>query len=253
MTKEERKNIYTALSAPFPDDAIQRTDGKLTGRGYDTTGIGYQHVVNRLNEVLGLGGFRTQRTTKVREMARSSGRQAFEAICEITVEIGEWVQGTFVPFGQAVADGGHISSSEADARKGAYTNAFKKCAAFFGCGRQAYEGSLDDDHVPADDGQQARRNPNPAPASGGQQHSRPAANPPRERLTSPQLNAIKAIIRKRGIDAGLFKIDIQKQYGVTPEFLTRKQASDVISRLDAGGGNGQHNGGGNGASQAVQP
>ena len=250
MTKEERKNIYTALSAPFPDDAIQRTDGKLTGRGYDTTGIGYQHVVNRLNEVLGLGGFRTQRTVKVREMARSSGRAAFEGICEITLELGEWVQGSFVPFGQAVADGGHIASTEADARKGCFTNAFKKAAAFFGAGKQAYEGTLDDDHVPADDVQPIRRNQGPTPASGGQQH---AASPPRERLTSPQLNAIKAIIRKRGIDAGLFKIDIQKQYGVTPEFLTRKQASDVISRLDAGGGNGQHNGGGNGASQAVQP
>jgi hypothetical protein len=49
-----------------------------------------------------------------------------------------------------LADGGPLASSEADARKGSYTNAFKKAAAFFGVGRQAYEGSLDDDNLPGE-------------------------------------------------------------------------------------------------------
>ena len=56
----------------------------------------------------------------------------------------------FIVFAEWLADGGHVASSEADARKGAYTNAFKKAAAFFGCGNAAYEGSIDDDNIPAD-------------------------------------------------------------------------------------------------------
>ena len=52
MTNEEKRKIYAALAAPFPEHCIQRTEGRITGRGYDTSGIGYQQVVNRLNEVL---------------------------------------------------------------------------------------------------------------------------------------------------------------------------------------------------------
>jgi len=83
MTHEERQRVYAALSAPFPDSCIQRTDGNQTGRGYSTTGIAYQFVVNRLNEVLGLGGFRTERTMTTRELTSAKGRPVFEAICEL--------------------------------------------------------------------------------------------------------------------------------------------------------------------------
>ena len=146
MTNEEKRKIYAALAGPFPEHCIQRTEGRLTGRGYDTTGIGYQHIANRLNEVLGVGGWRAHRTVTVKEISRSNGRPAFEAICDITLELGEWIDGSFIVFAESLADGGHVASSEADARKGSYTNAFKKAAAFFGVGRQAYEGSLFSPH-----------------------------------------------------------------------------------------------------------
>ena len=64
MTNEEKKKLYAALSAPFPEEAIERTDGKLTGKSYSTTGIKYQYVANRLNEVLGVGGWRTGKHSK---------------------------------------------------------------------------------------------------------------------------------------------------------------------------------------------
>lgn len=152
MDEKTRKAIYAALCAPFPEACIQRTEGRLTGRGYDTTGIGYQHIVNRLNDVLGIGGFRAHRTVTVKEIKRSNGRPAFEAICDLTLELGHWVDGKFVTFAESLADGGHVASSEADARKGAYTNAFKKAAAFHGVGKAAYEGTLDDDNLPDGDG-----------------------------------------------------------------------------------------------------
>jgi hypothetical protein len=82
MTNEEKKKIYAALAAPFPESCIQRTEGRITGRGYDTTGIGYQHIANRLNEVLGIGGWRAHRTVTVKPVTTSKGRDAFEAICD---------------------------------------------------------------------------------------------------------------------------------------------------------------------------
>lgn len=148
MPPDDRKRIYAALAAPFPESAIERTEGRLTGRGYDTTGLKYQHVVNRLNDVLGVGGFRVTRKVEVREITTAKGRPAFDAYCELVLQLGEWSAGTFQPFAEAVGDGGHTAMSQADAIKGAFTNGFKKTAAFFGVGRQAYEGTLDDDHVP---------------------------------------------------------------------------------------------------------
>lgn len=147
---EEMKAIYAKLSAPFPEDAIQRTKGGQTGRGYDTTGIGYQFIVNRLNEVLGVGGHRVANRTMTVEEGKStgSGRKTYDADCELTLQLGRWVNGEFKPFAEAIGDGNHNSLARGDARKGAYTNAFKKAAAFLGVGRQAYEGTLDDDNAP---------------------------------------------------------------------------------------------------------
>jgi len=149
-SKVDRKAIYAALAAPFPEDAIERSDGRQTGKGYSTTGIAYQYVVNRLNEVLGVGGFKVTRTHTVENgEPTKAGRPTYDAYCEVTIQLGEWDrEGDWIPFAEAVADGGHNSLSRADAIKGAYTNGFKKCAAFFGVGRQAYEGTLDDDNQP---------------------------------------------------------------------------------------------------------
>ena len=112
MTSAEKKAIYAALAKPFDEHCIQRTEGRLTGRGYDTTGIGYQHIANRLNEVLGVGGWRAHRTVTVKEIVRSNGRPAFEAICDITLELGEWIDGSFVVFARVLADGGSVASTE---------------------------------------------------------------------------------------------------------------------------------------------
>ena len=156
MNRDEKRKIYAALSAPFPEDAIERTNGNITGRGYSTTGIKYQYVVNRLNEVLGLGGYRTEQVVTVRPATTQKGRAVFEATCEILLQLGEWVDGVFVVFAEAHGTGGHTSTIEADARKGAFTNGLKKAAAMLGCGKQAYEGTIDDDNVPADDAEPPR-------------------------------------------------------------------------------------------------
>ena len=233
MTNEEKKKIYAALAAPFPEHCIQRTEGRITGRGCDTVGYGYQHVANRLNEVLGVGGWRAHRTVTVKEIVRANGRPAFEAIADITLELGSWVDGNFIVFAESLADGGHVASAEADARKGAYTNAFKKAAAFFGVGRQAYEGSLDDDNVPSDSPVQSEHQPIPT-APTRTVVARPVTPaPPRNRLNSKQLGAIQVIGRKLGLDHSGLRAVAKQKYGVVPEHLTKAQASELIGSLSA--------------------
>jgi len=255
MTNEEKRKIYLQLAGPFPEHCIQRTEGRLTGRGYDTTGIGYQHIANRLNEVLGVGGWRAHRTVTVKEITRSNGRPAFEAICDITLELGEWIDGQFIVFAESLADGGHLASSEADARKGSYTNAFKKAAAFFGVGRQAYEGSLDDDNLPGDHVVQTVQpaavqpvqrpaliaTPVGVPHAPVMQQPRAAPAPTRNRLTSKQLGAIGAIARKLGLDQPALRAATKQRFNAQPEFLTREQASQMISSLSQQAGNGHDN------------
>jgi hypothetical protein len=253
MTNDERKKLYQQLAAPFPDHAIQRTEGRLTGRGYDTTGIGYQFICNRLNEVLGIGGWRAHRTVAVKPITRANGRPAFEAVCDIVLALGEWVNGEFVVFAEALADGGHVAASEADARKGAFTNSFKKAAAFFGVGRQAFEGSLDDDSVPADQLCDRAASTTPAaqrlspttPRASAPQSPRPDSQPSRtttsstrNRLTSKQLGAIQVLSRKLGYDGQGLRDLAMQQFGAQPEFLSRDQASTLISTLSVQAGNG---------------
>lgn len=276
MDENTRKKIYAALAAPFSESCIQRTEGRLTGRGYDTTGIGYQHIVNRLNEVLGLGGFRAHRTVSVKEIKRTNGRPAFEVICDLTLELGEWVDGKFVTFAESLADGGHVASSEADARKGAFTNAFKKGAAFHGVGKQAYEGTLDDDNVPEEHigspATQPTRSTNLAPVpavpasvatqlqqtpqgyvrTGAPVDTRPV-QPERNRLSSKQLAAIWSIARKIGVEQAGFRAQVKARFGVQLEFLSRSQASELITNLNAqlnSNGSGNH-ADEQGASEAV--
>ncbi len=156
MNEEKRtlsKEIYEALSKPIKDQfAIQRTNRDDTKKGYDTTGYGYQFLVNRFNEVLGIGGWNWSfEEIKTIEGAFQSGQKYYDVTGEVTISI---FYQTGTPQDIIVAHketGGHRSSSYADARKGASTNGFKKTAAFFGVGKSAYEGTIDEDNVLQDE------------------------------------------------------------------------------------------------------
>ncbi len=232
MDETKRKTIYAALSASFPDEAIERTEGRLTGRGYDTTGIKYQYVVDRLNEVLGVGGFRTHRTLTVKESVSARGRPTFEALCEVRLELGEWSGGLFTVFAEAFGDGGHTAMTEADARKGAFTNGLKKAAAMLGAGRDAYRGVLDDDNTQSET-EEERNGETPQPANRNAVGS--ASSPrERERITSKQVQAIWSMVRRAGYEHGVFRQRVKERYGRQLEYLTKQQASEVIAALSDG-------------------
>jgi hypothetical protein len=233
MNSDTKKKLYQQLAQPFPEEAIERTDGRQTGKGYSTTGIKAQFIINRLNETLGIGGWRTHRTITVKELITNSGRKAYEAVCDLVLELGEWTDGTFVPFAEALADGGHISMSEADARKGAFSNGLKKAAAAFGAGWQAYAGTIDDDATPADPSMQSEHQAVPTSTTRTVTTTPVTPAPPRNRLSSKQLGAIQAIGRKLGLDHTGLRAVAKQRYGVVPEHLTKSQASEFIGSLSA--------------------
>lgn len=232
MNDIDKKKIYALLSAPLPEEAVQRTDGAVTGRGYSTTGYGYQYVANRLNEVLGIGGWRTQQAFTVRTSTSAKGRTVYDVTCELVLQLGSWMDGQFLPFCEVHGTGGHSSTIEADARKGSYTNAFKKAAGMAGVGKAAFEGTIDDDNVPIADAAV-----DPREAEHGDEDI-PASGVPRNRLTSKQLAALWALARKLGIEKGAFRNRVRERYGANVEFLTRADASALIGELSARLGNG---------------
>lgn len=138
---KEFSEVYEKLSAPFPQEAIQRTEKEKTKKGYDTSGIGYQFCVDRFNEIFGdKWGFDWE-IMKEREGTFSSGAPFFEIVVKMSIWVGNREN-------KRTCLGGHISMSYADAGKGAVTNSLKKTAAFWGVGRDAYAGTLDDDNKP---------------------------------------------------------------------------------------------------------
>ena len=141
-SKLDIKKLYDELSKPLDKKAIQRSKSEDTKKGYDTTGYGYQFIVNRFNEVLGIGGWNWSFEEVERaEGTYKSGTHFISITGKATIILN-------LPNGQVSHSeyGGHQSSNLTDALKGASTNALKKTAAFFGVGKDAFEGSIDEDN-----------------------------------------------------------------------------------------------------------
>ena len=159
FTVNDLNKLFPLLRAPIRQDAVEATKGHQTGKGYDTTGYGYQALVDRLNEVVGIGHWDALVTdTTYTEGKYSTGRLKFVYELNIRLEIGypvikedpetglpkrHWVM---VAYKEMV--GTHESPVRGDAYKGAYTNGLKKCVGFFGPGADAYLGIIDEDNQP---------------------------------------------------------------------------------------------------------
>lgn len=135
------KEHWDLLLKDFDESAVQRTKAIDTKKGYDTTGYGYQYIVDRFNDVLGDDwGFEWSSNREIQGEYKN-GTPYFE----ITVRMGIWIgeKGNM-----RYCVGGHTSVTYHDALKGAITNAFKKTAAFWGVGAKAFRGEIDPDNAP---------------------------------------------------------------------------------------------------------
>lgn len=130
--------IIKKLEAPITIEAIQRTKKADTKKGYDTTGYGYQYMVDRFNEVLGSSwGYDWEIIHE-----QTGNYKTGQPYIEITVSCTIWLENKE---NARCCVGGHTSINYYDALKGAITNSFKKTAAFWGVGADAFRGVIDDD------------------------------------------------------------------------------------------------------------
>ena len=197
-SQDELRDIFRRLAEPFPEEAVERTKASITRKGYDTTGIKYQFIVNRLNDVLGVGGFRVERDFVVKERQSRNGNTIFEVTCDLIMQLGRWDGGKFLPFAEAAGTGGHTATTEADAKKGSFTNGFKKVAAFFGCGWQAYAGCIDDDNLPAAHDESQASESKAIERVPAQRNDR--SNQDNGRITSGQLAKMRELVDEVGGD-----------------------------------------------------
>ena len=137
-------DIIKKLSEEMPEMAIQRTRKEDTKKAYDTDGYSYQYCVNRFNDICGKKwGYEWEIINE--ERGQYKGGMPF---IDITVKMFIWVNDSNKVRSNV---GGHKAINYADALKGAITNAYKKTAAFWGVGRAAYAGTIDDDNKPSPD------------------------------------------------------------------------------------------------------
>jgi len=159
MTEKKEPKLLELLGEALPEEAIQRTKKEQTHKSYDTDGYSYQYCVDRFNDLLGeQWGFEWE-ILKESEGKYSTGKPYYD----ITAKVSIWINNRE---NVRSSVGGHVAVLYADALKGAITNAFKKTAAFWGVGRQAYQGGvLDDDNkpLPEEETQSQRQSSKPAP------------------------------------------------------------------------------------------
>ena len=137
--------------------AIEKSPASLTHKGYDTTGVKAQFVINGLNRVLGLDGWEEENKFETTEIVFGrSKKEGFHVTCRTVLraifvndtglEVDGKAPSTWSVYRQAWGE--HTSLEKGSALKGAQTNALKKVAAMVGCGAIAYEKTLDEDAVP---------------------------------------------------------------------------------------------------------
>jgi hypothetical protein len=225
-----KSEIIQILKRPFAQELIkhrQGHDGKMLGY------VPIQHYLDRLHEAFDHDwSFELTRREIIGD--------------QILVEVKLTAAGLIkTGIGGAAITRGEDNKtvlSLADDIKMAEADALKRACRLLGIGSELYASEQDD-------GSGVISSPPPANGNHHQDgpHSLPPSPlPPRERLTSAQLNAIKAIARKQNLDPANVRRQIKKDYGVEVEYLTKRQASEVITDLDGNrpsngnGTNGKH-------------
>ena len=129
MTKENKKtnDVYDKLIEPFPKEAYDEE----TSRGFPLTTIDAYHVIERLNNVLGLCG--TAWKLEVREWIEKNGE--IIAICQFHYDLDTEKPKSFPCVGGKKI----IHENYTDGYKSAMTNAICKGASFLGVGLSVYK------------------------------------------------------------------------------------------------------------------
>ena len=225
-----KKQIRDILETPFTPEMIKQREG-IHGQTLDY--IEGWAVIERLN-------------------------QAFEADWTFEIEKHEILENEVLVLGKLSAGGvtktqfgsSTITRDEetgkpvslGDDLKAAATDAVKKCASLLGVGLHLYNGngrtSRRESGERVESGEAGKAAPEQPASPTNQGAGGPGGGDGKSgngngglRLTNKQLNFLNRICRERRMSkkelAGLTK----EQFGVQPEYLTRKQASELIDQL----------------------
>ena len=122
-------DIYNKLKEPFPKEALS-TD---SSRGFDLTSVKAQYVVERLNEVVGIGNWRH---TGAYEPV--DGGVLFKGQLVISNVSIHPTSGTV----REAVGYATIKKNVGDAYKGAKTDSLSKCASQFGLANEIFKGNV---------------------------------------------------------------------------------------------------------------
>jgi hypothetical protein len=130
--------IYEQFIVDFPKEAL-RTE--VTDKGETFSLYGYQFIVNRLNETVGIDHWHFE---ILGDIDKERKGDLWWVSLKLRLALGNWRDGTFMPLVYKEAFGSGISDSLGNAEKGATTNGLKKVASLFGIGKKAYEGMIEE-------------------------------------------------------------------------------------------------------------
>ena len=131
------KNLFQKLSADFPKEAIEKAPASKTRGGYDATYIKSQYLVNRLNKTVGIYNWGTE----ILELdTYQKGKFWY---CDLELKL--FIHPDAGRSAERTAYGWGRNFQKTDAKKGAFTDAFKKVCALFSIGWKTYAGMLDED------------------------------------------------------------------------------------------------------------
>jgi hypothetical protein len=195
LTKEQKE----LLKKDFPAEALS----KDTSRGFELTSIKAAYVVERLNDVFGIGGWAYTFT---------SFEQIGDEVCTtVTLVIKDKMEGhesihehNLLKISNA---GGKrvINNNITDARKSAITDGLTKCASFLGIGHKVFKGEqMSDGKAPPKQG------------------NKPQSTGTEEKITKKQLGLLNALLLGLG-----FETPDEKA-----EYISRK-LNDPITKLEA--------------------
>src|SRR5258707_14614634 len=155
------EELKTKLKQPLPNEAVSPNPQKP-----GLSAIKVIYVVERLNDVFGLNGWRVD--NEVVETGRMVVVRATLAIPKYGIAIEQF--------------GGNDNPDRGDAYKGACTDALSKCASYLGIGMDVYKG-LHDERTP--DGSRAHQNGSKSTASQAAPRATSRATTSRNRKTRP--------------------------------------------------------------------
>jgi hypothetical protein len=197
------------LTRPFETGQIKRRQGAY---GKELSYVDVAAVITRLNEA-----FDHEWTFEV----TSHEIQENEAIVVGRLTAGGVTKMHFGGSSITLDRDGRVVSI-ADDLKAAASDALKKCASLLGVALEIYGGA-----------------PERQPASRTANGARPQPAPVADRVTARQLAAIQSACRRKGVSRDELGALIGKTGKSALQFLTRAEASGILTELD-GHGNGAH-------------